>query len=91
MLNLFVTAKLKGKNEARQGAVITLDPLVIRGQTGTEYLCEGNPVIVENPPETCIGCDLPLGRLCGKCEETTNMLVNAMSSAGLSFESIEIN
>lgn len=49
----FVTAKLKGKDEPRQGWVININPLIIKGQTGTRYTCDGSytPTIVENPPK----------------------------------------
>ena len=64
---VFVTAKLKDKNDHREGAVISVNPLRIRGQTGAEYDCEGRPKIVINPPENCMRCGFPLGRLCFKC------------------------
>lgn len=41
LLGVFVTAALRGKAECRQGWVIQLDPLRIRGESGTEYDCEG--------------------------------------------------
>lgn len=47
---VFVTAKLRGKAECRQGWVIQTDPLRIRGESGTEYDCEGQPTAVVNPP-----------------------------------------
>jgi hypothetical protein len=46
MLGRFVTAKLKGKNDCRQGYIIQLEPLRIRGESGQEYDCEGDPVLV---------------------------------------------
>ena len=76
----FVTAKLKGKDDCRQGAVISEAPLIIQGVSGTRYECEGQPTVVSNPPDDCLGCDLPLsneGKLCGKCEESLKSLANA--------------
>lgn len=49
MIGKFVTAKLKGVMESRQGWVIKEDPLLIRGVSGKEYKCEGEPVLVSNP------------------------------------------
>jgi len=46
----FVTAQLKGKDECRQGWVISTNPLILEGKYG-KYECEGIPVIVENPPK----------------------------------------
>lgn len=72
MLGKFVTAKLRDKDDCRQGAVICEDPLTIRDQTGGEYLCEGIPTCVVNPPNNCGICELPLaneGGLCVKCVE----------------------
>lgn len=51
LLGKFVTAKLIDKNDCRQGWVISLNPLIIKGQSGTQYKCEGTPVVVINPPE----------------------------------------
>lgn len=50
LLGRFVTANLKGTNEPRQGWVVEIDPLIIRGQSGSIYKCDGEPVVVENPP-----------------------------------------
>ena len=51
MIGKFVAAKLKGRTMAcRQGWVISENPLIIKGQSGTVYECEGNPVKVINPP-----------------------------------------
>ena len=50
-LGEFVTAKLKGKIDPRQGWVINENPLFIKGQSGEIYECEGTPAIVENPPQ----------------------------------------
>lgn len=50
MLEKFVTAKLFGKNDCRQGFVKRLIPLIIQGVSGTYYHCEGAPVLVVNPP-----------------------------------------
>lgn len=58
IMNKFVDAKLKGSDEYRQGHVISVDPLKIRGRTGTEYECEGNVVIVT--------CPLYIGKECPK-------------------------
>jgi len=46
----FVTAKLKGKEDCRQGVVVSLKPLLIKGQYGRVYECEGSPTAVINPP-----------------------------------------
>lgn len=51
LMGRFVTAKLRGKDDCRQGWVIGLAPLRIRGETGEEYECEGTPAIVVNPPD----------------------------------------
>lgn len=83
MLGKFVTAKLAGADDCRQGAVISLNPLRIRGESGSEYDCEGTPTAVTNPPETCIGCDLPLGALCKRCEANMEALGKALDAAGL--------
>jgi hypothetical protein len=45
----YVTAKLAGEDDCRQGWVISLDPLVIQGFQET-YRCEGRPRAVINPP-----------------------------------------
>lgn len=54
LFGLFVTATLKnGKNgEPRQGWIINCNPLIIRGESGTVYACEGEPVVVEPQPPT---------------------------------------
>lgn len=70
MFGKFVTAKLKGQDDCRQGAVICENPLVIRTQSGEEYTCDGFPEIVEESPKNCAICELPLaqeGGLCVKC------------------------
>jgi hypothetical protein len=41
----FVTAKLKDKDDCRQGIVISVNPLILRGKLG-DYECEGPPTIV---------------------------------------------
>ena len=46
----FVTAKLYGKNDCRQGWAISSSPFRIKGESGQVYLCEGSPTIVINPP-----------------------------------------
>jgi len=51
ILGKFVTAKLKGRNDSRQGWVIFESPLLIQGISGTIYECEGAPVTVINPPD----------------------------------------
>lgn len=43
----FVTAKLKGKEDCRQGLVISVEPLILKGVHG-EYECEGNPTVVDS-------------------------------------------
>lgn len=83
LLGVFVTAKLAGLGDCRQGAVISTDPLRIRGQSGEEYDCEGCPTVVVNPPEKCIGCDLPLGRICGRCATNLRALGKALDDAGI--------
>ena len=50
LLGFFVTAKLKGQDDSRQGWVTSIDPLMIRGESGVNYECAGNPVLVTNPP-----------------------------------------
>ena len=47
---IFVTAKLLGKEDCRQGWLTSLHPLKIKGQSGKVYLCEGTPKRVVNPP-----------------------------------------
>lgn len=78
MIGKFVTAKLEGRNESRQGVVVSMDPFIIRGQSGIEYRCEGEPVRVDNPPPKCIGCDMELGPICGRCSENLKALVRAV-------------
>jgi hypothetical protein len=90
MLGKYVTAKVKGQDDTRQGAVVSVFPLVILGQSGEEHECEGVPTEVMNPPDKCIGCDLPLGALCGRCERNLMALDNAMSANGLKFERVEV-
>ena len=51
LIGKFVSAKLRGRKEARQGWVISIDPLQIIGQSNTVYKCEGEPVIIDNPPQ----------------------------------------
>ena len=46
----FVTAKLLGKEDCRQGWLMSLRPLRIKGESGKVYLCEGTPKRVINPP-----------------------------------------
>lgn len=47
---IFVTAKLLGKEDCRQGWLISTCPLRIKGESGKVYLCEGTPKMVINPP-----------------------------------------
>ena len=54
MLGKFVTARLKGQIDPRQGWVVCESPLLIRGQSGIVYECEGTPVEVINPPNKLI-------------------------------------
>jgi len=49
-LGRFVTAKLMGLEDCRQGWVIELCPFIIQGESGDFYQCEGTPIIVKNPP-----------------------------------------
>lgn len=70
MIGKFVTAKLKGKDDCRQGAVICENPLTICSRDGGKHICDGIPTIVVNPPKDCAICELPLaqdGGLCKKC------------------------
>jgi hypothetical protein len=60
LVGQFVTARLRDEVGCRQGWVISVDPLRIRGESGTEYDCEGEPTIVINPPE-------PAGWTCPRC------------------------
>jgi len=46
----FVTAKLLGKEDCRQGWVVAINTIIIQGQSGIIYICEGKPTIVCNPP-----------------------------------------
>lgn len=41
----FVTGKLKGEDDCRQGVVVSDNPLILRGKYGY-YECEGTPVKV---------------------------------------------
>jgi len=47
---IFVTAKLKGQIDTRQGWIISESPFLIQGQSGIIYKCEGTPNKVINPP-----------------------------------------
>jgi hypothetical protein len=49
-LGTFVTAKLRGRDACRQGAVVRIHPLRIKGQSGAIFDCEGIPTLVVNPP-----------------------------------------
>ncbi len=83
MLGKFVTAKLKGIDDCRQGVVISMDPLRIRGQSGFEYECEGPLTLVVNPPKDCWGCGLPIGPLCGFCECKIRMWEKILTESGM--------
>ena len=50
LVGVFVTAKLKGQIDPRQGWIIEAEPLRIQGESGTIYECEGIAVVVLNPP-----------------------------------------
>lgn len=78
LFGVFVTARLKNgiNGEPRQGWVKSIDPLVIRGESGTFYECEGTPTVVVNPPDTLVcTCESPSphshpgrgGRFCAVC------------------------
>ena len=78
LLGVFVTARLKGgiNGEPRQGWVETVNPLTIRGESGTLYECEGTPVVVINPPDRQVcRCEHPgphshpgsAGKFCAVC------------------------
>ena len=45
-----IEAKLKGQIDPRQGWVISENPLLIQGESGVVYECEGEPRLVINPP-----------------------------------------
>lgn len=49
----FVTAKLKGKKDCRQGVVVSLDPLIIRGKCA-DYECDGVPTLVTDTVNTAL-------------------------------------
>jgi hypothetical protein len=53
LLGLFVTATLGGglNGEPRQGFVESVEPLILRGESGEQYECCGQAAIVSNPPE----------------------------------------
>lgn len=48
--SIFVTAKLLRKEDCRQGWLLSLHPLRIKGESGKVYACEGTPTRVINPP-----------------------------------------
>lgn len=58
LVGRFVTAKLRGGSAIRQGLVICADPLILRGESGTLYECEGEPAVVVNPPDSLIAYSL---------------------------------
>ncbi len=51
LLGQFVTARLRNKEEIRQGWIISIKPFIIKGQTGNIYYCTGKPVLISNPPK----------------------------------------
>lgn len=54
MIGKFVTAKLKGKTDCRQGWVVSEDPFIVQVQSGAFYEIDGDPsdtVEVISPPE----------------------------------------
>jgi hypothetical protein len=62
--------------EPRQGWVETVEPLTIRGESGTLYQCEGTPTVVINPPARKVcRCEHPgphshpgsAGKFCAVC------------------------
>jgi len=90
MLIKFVTAKLKNSDGSRQGVVISVEPLILKGVSGKTYKCEGLPILVDNPPSECMGCDLPLGSLCVDCESQLKMLTQCLEDHNLSLTQIDI-
>ncbi len=79
----FVTAQAVGGITV-QGAVISADPLRLIGESGREYDCvAGSEVAVSNPPAECIGCDLPLGRMCMRCREKLDAMARVLDDCGL--------
>lgn len=64
----YVEAELKGWKTLRRGVVISETPLVIRGISGREYLCVGEPKIVSPAPEKCSKCGLKLFNPCERCK-----------------------
>jgi hypothetical protein len=65
MIGMFVTAKLKGQIDPRQGWVICENPLLIQGRSGTVYECEGKPVeVINSPPNKSLNSD-PADRRAG--------------------------
>lgn len=89
-LNQFVTAKLRGVDECRQGCVISVEPFRIVGVSGQEYDCEGSGHVVENPPDECVGCERPLGSLCFHCAEIFQALTACMRENGQAFTQLDI-
>ncbi len=55
LIDKFVTAELVNSTNIRQGWIINAfegtDIFIIKGTSGNLYVCEGNPVLVENPPK----------------------------------------
>ncbi len=50
MIGTFVTAKLFGRDDCRQGYIISMVPLIIEGVSGIHYHCSGEPTRVLNAP-----------------------------------------
>ncbi len=83
IMGKYVTAKLTGADDCRQGVVISVDPLRIRCGCGEEFACDGAPTVVAEQPEVCIGCDLPLGRMCDRCRSNLVALGEILEREGL--------
>lgn len=49
IIGKYVEAKDKDSGKTVQGWVIKESPLIIRGMSGREYECEGEPTIVDCP------------------------------------------
>lgn len=73
IMGKYVTAKLAGADDCRQGVVISADPLRIRCSCGEEFACEGTPTIVTNPP----------AMLCDRCRSNLIALGEILEREGL--------
>lgn len=73
IMGKYVTAKLVGAEDCRQGVVISVDPLRIRCGCSEEFACEGTPVVVTNPPAT----------LCERCRSNLAALAEILEREGL--------